>query len=366
MEFFMSKKYLGALVVLLVLVVGFYYQSQIGGDDNKVKKVGFIYVGPVTDFGWTYEHDQGRKAVVERFGESVETTYVESVEEGADAERAITQMARDHDLIFTTSFGYMNPTSKVAKNFDKVKFEHATGYQRSDNVANYAARFYEGRHLIGLIAGGMTQTNKIGYIASFPIPEVIRGINAAYLAASSVNPTVEFKIIWVNTWFDPGKEADAAKALIDQGADIIMQHTDSAAPMTIAQEEGIHAFGQASNMIQFGPDAQLTSIIDNWGPYYVDRVQKLMAGTWETADTWGGLDSGMVELADISGDVPQVVVNLVSSAREGIISGNLHPFTGPINKQDGSVWLGDGEVADDGVLLGMDFYVEGVDGVIPN
>ena len=180
----MSKKYLGALVVLLILVIGFYYQSQIGGDDNKVKKVGFIYVGPVTDFGWTYEHDQGRKAVVERFGENVETTYVESVEEGADAERAITQMARDHDLIFTTSFGYMNPTSKVAKNFDKVKFEHATGYQRSDNVANYAARFYEGRHLIGLIAGGMTQTNKIGYIASFPIPEVIRGINAAYFDAT--------------------------------------------------------------------------------------------------------------------------------------------------------------------------------------
>ena len=223
----MSKKILGSIIVILIIAVGFYYQSQLS-DDDGVKKVGFIYVGPVTDFGWTYEHDQGRKAVVEAFGDAVETTYVESVSEGPDAERAITQMARDHDLIFTTSFGYMNPTIKVAEKFKKVKFEHATGYQRADNVATYAARFYEGRHLIGLIAGGMTQSNTIGYIASFPIPEVIRGINAAYLAATSVNPTVEFKIVWVYTWFDPGKEADAAKALIDQGADIIMQHTDSA------------------------------------------------------------------------------------------------------------------------------------------
>ena len=361
----MSKKILGSIIVILIIAIGFYYQSQLS-DDDGVKKVGFIYVGPVTDFGWTYEHDQGRKAVVEAFGDAVETTYVESVSEGPDAERAITQMARDHDLIFTTSFGYMNPTIKVAEKFKKVKFEHATGYQRADNVATYAARFYEGRHLIGLRAGGMTQSNTIGYIASFPIPEVIRGINAAYLAATSVNPTVEFKIVWVYTWFDPGKEADAAKALIDQGADIIMQHTDSAAAMTIAEEQGIYAFGQASDMIQFGPNAQLTAIIDDWAPYYVERTQALIDKTWESKDTWGGMPTGMVKLADISDDVPKVVVNLVNEAKEGILSGELHPFTGPINKQDGTVWLADGEVASEVDLLGMDFYVEGIDGVIPN
>ncbi|MEM7525583.1 MAG: BMP family ABC transporter substrate-binding protein, partial [Pseudomonadota bacterium] len=217
-------------------------------------KVGFVYVGPTGDFGWTHEHDLGRQAIEEALGDKVETSYVESVAEGPDAERVIRQMAQSgHGLIFTTSFGYMNPTLKVAKQFPDVKFEHATGFKRADNVSTYSARFYEGRHVIGLIAGKMTKTNTVGYIASFPIPEVVRGINAAYLAARSVNPDVQFKIVWVSTWFDPGKEADAANALIEQGADIIMQHTDSAAPMTIAEEKGILAFGQASDMRQFGP-----------------------------------------------------------------------------------------------------------------
>ncbi len=328
-------------------------------------KVGFVYVGPVSDGGWTYEHDVGRKAVEAEYGDKVETTYVESVSEGPDAERVITQLAQQNDMVFTTSFGYMNPTVKVAKRFPNVKFEHATGFKRADNVAVYSSRFYEGRHVIGLIAGEMTKSNTIGYIASFPIPEVIRGINAAYLAAKSVNPDVKMKIVWVNTWFDPGKEADAAKALIDQGADILMQHTDSGAPMQIAEQQGIYAFGQASNMANFGPNAQLTGIIDDWAPYYVQQVGKAMDGSWSSTDTWGGFDTGMVALAPFGDAVSAELKAKAIAARDNIANGNLHPFTGPINKQDGSVWLKAGETADDGTLLGMDFYVEGIEGSVP-
>lgn len=329
-------------------------------------KVGFVYVGPTGDFGWTHEHDLARQAVEEKFGDDVETTYVENVAEGPDAERVIRQMAQSgHKLIFTTSFGYMNPTLKVAKQFPDVKFEHATGFKRADNLSTYSARFYEGRHVIGLIAGKMTKTNTIGYIASFPIPEVVRGINAAYLAAKSVNPDVKFKVVWVSTWFDPGKEADAANALIEQGADIIMQHTDSAAPMTIAEEKGIKAFGQASNMIKFGPNAQMTAIIDNWSPYYIARTQAVMDGTWESTDTWDGIKEGMVDFAAYNENLPKDVVALAEYARLGILLGKIHPFTGPINKQDGSAWLAAGETAPDGDLLGMNFYVEGVEGALP-
>ena len=329
-------------------------------------KIGFVYVGPVGDHGWTYEHEQGRKAVVAEFGDKVKTTYVENVSEGPDATRVIQQLARSgHDMIFTTSFGFMNPTLKVAKTFPKVKFEHATGFKRAKNVSTYSARFYEGRTVIGLIAGKMTKSNTIGYIASFPIPEVVRGINAAYLAAKSVNPDVKMKIVWVNTWFDPGKEADAAKALIDQGADILMQHTDSPAAMQIAEERGIHAFGQASDMIKFGPNAQLTSIIDDWAPYYIARVKAAMDGTWESQDTWDGIKQGMVGIAAFSDKIPADVKAMAQQAVDDIVAGKRHSFTGPINKQDGTPWLKAGETASDGDLAGMGFYVEGVDGALP-
>ncbi|MDE2759656.1 MAG: BMP family ABC transporter substrate-binding protein [Rhodobacteraceae bacterium] len=330
-------------------------------------KVGFIYVGPVGDFGWTYEHDQGRLAVEEAFGDKVETSYVENVPEGADAERVLTQMAlAGNDLIFTTSFGYMDPTINVAAKFPDVKFEHATGYKRADNVSIYSARFYEGRAVIGHIAGKMTKTNQIGYIASFPIPEVIRGINSAYIHAKKVNPDVEFKIVWVFTWFDPAKEADAAQTLIEQGVDVIMQHTDSTAPMTIAEEKGIFAFGQASDMMEFGPTARLSSIIDNWAPYYVARTQALLDGTWESVDVWDGISTGMVEIGEFSDRIPEDVRAEAQAMADAISDGSYHPFTGPINRQDGSAWLGDGEIADDGTLLGMNFYVEGLSGSIPN
>lgn len=330
-------------------------------------KVGFIYVGPVGDGGWTYEHNQGRLAVEEHFGDAVETVFVESVPEGPDAERVMTQMAlQGADLIFTTSFGYMDQTINVAEKFPDVMFEHATGFKRADNVSTYSARFYEGRAVQGHIAGHMTESNIIGYIGSFPIPEVIRGINSAYLHAKEVNPDVEFKVVWAYTWFDPAKEAEAATVLIEQGADVILQHTDSTAPQAAAQQAGnVITFGQASDMAEFGPTPRVSSIIDNWAPYYIARTQAVIDGTWESTDTWDGIGPGMVGIGEITDAVPAEVKASAEALRDSIASGEYHPFTGPINKQDGSVWLAEGEVADDGTLAGMNFYVEGLTGDIP-
>lgn len=329
-------------------------------------KVGFVYVGPVGDHGWTYRHDIGRQAIEAEFGDAVETTFVESVAEGADAERVIRKLASSgHDLIFTTSFGYMNPTIKVARDFPDVKFEHATGYKRADNVSTYSARFYEGRAVIGTMAGMMTKSNVIGYIASFPIPEVVRGINAFTIAMRKVNPDAEVKVVWVNSWYDPGKEADAAKALIDQGADIITQHTDSPAPLQVAQERGVLGFGQASDMSAFAPEAQLTSIIDDWNPYYIERTRAVMDGTWESTDTWVGIDDGMVGFPEYGPAVPDDVKAAADIIKEGIVSGSLHPFQGPIRNQAGEIIVEEGSVIDDGELLGMAYYVEGVQGSLP-
>ncbi len=330
-------------------------------------KVGFVYVGPVGDGGWTYEHDQGRKAVVEEFGDKVETVYVENVAEGPDSERVMTQMALDGaDLIFTTSFGYMDPTINVAKKFPNVKFEHATGYKRADNVSTYSARFYEGRAVQGTIAGHMTKSNVVGYIGSFPIPEVIRGINSAFIHARKVNPDVQFKIVWAFTWFDPAKEADAAKVLIEQGADVILQHTDSTAPQAAAQpRRNVITFGQASDMSEYGPLPRVSSIIDDWAPYYIARTQAVMDGTWESKDTWDGIGAGMVGIGEISDAVPADVKEAALAIKDSLADGSYHAFTGPIKKQDGSDWLGEGETADDGTLAGMNFYVEGIEGDIP-
>ena len=331
-------------------------------------KVGFIYVGPIGDGGWTYEHNEGRLAVEEHFGDKVETIFQESVPEGADAERAITQMVLSGaDLIFTTSFGYMDATVAVAEKFPNVKFEHATGYKTADNLSVYSARFYEGRAIQGHIAGKMTESNIIGYIASFPIPEVIRGINAAYIHAKKVNPDVQFKIVWAYTWFDPAKEADAAKALIEQGADVVLQHTDSTAPQAAAAEAGgVYTFGQASDMSEYAPMPRISSIIDNWAPYYIARTQAVIDGTWTSVNTWDGIAPGMVEIGEITDAVPAEVKAEALAMRDAIAAGDYHPFTGPLNKQDGTPWLAESEVADDGTLAGMDFYVEGLEGEIPN
>jgi len=329
-------------------------------------KVGFIYIGPPGDFGWTYAHDQGRLQIEKELGDRVETTYVENVPEGPDAERAIAKLAETgHQLIFTTSFGYMEPTLKVAKRFPNVKFEHATGYQRADNVATYNAKFYEGRYVQGVIAGKMSKTNTVGYIASFPIPEVIMGINSFLLGAHSVNPNIKVKIVWAYTWFDPPKEADAAKVLMDQGADIITQHTDSTAALQAAAERGVMAFGQASDMIQFAPKTQLTSIIDAWGPYYVERTQAVLDGTWTSGDTWHGMSDGLVVMAPYT-NMPADVAALAAKTAEDIRTGKLHPFTGPIYNQAGELVLEAGKTADDGMLAGMMYYIKGIDDKVPN
>lgn len=329
-------------------------------------KVGFVYVGPIGDHGWSYQHDQGRLAVEKHFGDKVKTTYVENVAEGADAERVVNQLAQSgHDLIFTTSFGFMNPTAKVAKRYPDVKFEHATGYTRSDNLATYAGRFYEGRYPSGVIAGRMTESDVIGYIAPFPIPEVVRGINAFTKGLHSVNPDAQVKIIYVNAWYDPGKEREAAETLVAQGADVLVQHTDSAAAMQLAEEKGLTAFGQASNMAQFGPNAQATAIVDDWSNYYIERVKAAMDGTWESKDTWGGLDSGMVSMADYGPKVPEDVKKEADAVIEKIKSGEFQIFAGPIKDNQGTVRIKEGEVASDKDLLSMDWYIEGIDAQLP-
>lgn len=313
-------------------------------------KVGFVYVGPIGDHGWTYSHDLGRQLVEETFGDRVETTYVESVPEGPDAARVMrTMISNGVDMIFTTSFGYMESTVKVAKENPDILFEHATGYKTGDNLAVYSSRFYEGRYVQGVLAGHMSKNGKAGYIASFPIPEVIRGINSFYLGATSVNPDFDLDIIWVNTWYDPSKEADAAKVLISQGADIITQHTDSPAPLQTAQKAGVLGFGQASDQIKFAPKAQLTAIIDDWGPYYVKRVQAALDGTWKSDNTWGGMDTGMVKMAPYTNMPASLQFEAIKLAAE-IESGAFKPF----------------DNATDADLGGMMQYVEGIDAKVPS
>jgi len=331
-------------------------------------KVGFIYIGPVGDYGWTYTHDKARQEVEAHFGGRVETSYVESVPYGADAERVMTQMALGGtDLIFATSFGYGPDVNTVAGRFADVGFEHATGYQQDHpNVSLYNARFYEGRAVIGHIAGKMTETNVVGYIASYPIPEVIMGINSAFLHARAVNPDVQFRVIWLYTWEDAALEADAANALIEQGADVLMQHTDTSAAVVIAEDAGILAFGQAADMSAFGPNAHLTAILDEWGPYYIERVQARLDGTWEAGDIWHGINEGMVGFAPMNPRIPEDLRAEAEGMIAAIAAGEYHPFTGPINRQDGSPWLAEGEVAADGDLLSMNFYVEGMTGEVPN
>jgi basic membrane protein A len=341
--------------------------SMFGASAAEKLKVGFIYLGPIGDLGWTYQHELARQALVKEFGDKIETTYLENVSEGPDSERSIEQLVRaGNKLIFTTSFGYMEPTLKVAKKYPNVHFEHATGYKRGKNMSTYSGRFYEGRYIQGVIAAKMSKSGVIGYIGSFPIPEVISGINATMLGAQSINPNIKIKIIWANSWFDPGKEADAAKALLDQGADVIMQHTDSPAAMQIASERGKLAFGQDSEMIKFGPKAQLTSIMDNWAPYYIERVKAELDGKWEMSDTWGGLKSNLVVMAPYT-NMPDDVMKLAMDTQAAITDGKLVPFKCPVMGQDGKeVECQGGDHLADPQILGMKFYVKGIDDTIPN
>lgn len=328
-------------------------------------KVGFVYVSPVGDAGWTSQHDAGRKEMEQALAGKVVTTFVEKVPEGADAERVIRDLAaQGNRLIFTTSFGFMNPTIKVAEEFPAVKFEHATGYKSAANVGTYNIRFYEGRYLAGIVAGRMTKTNTLGYVAAFPIPEVLQGINAFTLGARSVNPKVQVRVIWVNSWYDPGKERDAANTLIGQGADVLTHHTDSTAVVAAAEEKGKMAVAYHSNMAKFGPKAQIAAVSHHWGAYYTRVAQSVLDGTWKPSNIWGGMKDGMIKLEAIGPSVPKEVVDLVKAKEADIVAGKFHPFTGPIRTNTGKEVIATGHLSDE-QLGKMDFYVEGVVGKVP-
>jgi basic membrane protein A and related proteins len=326
---------------------------------DKVKAC-WVYVGPIGDFGWSYQHHQGLEAVKAALGDKVETAYVESVPE-ADSEKTFERFARDGcNIVFGTSFGFMEPMLKVAAKFPEVKFEHATGYKTTDNLGTYNAKFHEGRYVIGQIAAKMSKVGKAGYIVSFPIPEVVSGINAFMLGAQTVNPDFKIEVIWANTWFDPAKEADAAKVLLGKGVDIMVQHTDSTAPLQEAEKVGAQGFGQASDMIKFAPKAQLTAIVDDWSPHYIKSVKAVLEGTWKPGQYWGGMVDGEVVMAPFT-NMPEDVAKMAAETTAAIKAGTLNPFGGKITKQDGTMVenLGDGDI------LGMNWYVKGVDDKLP-
>lgn len=329
-------------------------------------KIGFVYVGPVGDAGWTYAHDQGRLAMEKELGAKVKTTYVENVPEGADAERVIRKLvAEGNKLIFTTSFGYMNPTEKVAKSTPGVVFLHATGFKTAKNMGIYETRLYEGAYLNGVIAGKMSKTKTLGFIASFPVPEVIRNINAFTLGAQSVNPAIKTKVIWVNSWYDPAKERQAAETLVAQGADVMAQNTDSPATLQVAQEKGVYAFGWDSDMSKFAPKAHLTAATNNWGPYYTETAKAVLEGKWKTGEFRGGLKEGMVKMSGLNAVVPADAAKIFEEKKAALTAGTMSPFTGPIKDQSGAVRYAAGVAVPLKDLLSMNFYVQGVEGTIP-
>lgn len=327
-------------------------------------RVGFVYVAPVADAGYTFQHDLGRRAVEAKFGPQVKTSFVENVEEGADAERVIRNLAKENDLVFTTSFGFMNPTVKVAKQFPKVKFEHATGYKREVNLATYSGRFYEGRYLAGVLAGRMTKSNVIGFVGAFPIPEVMQNVNAFALGALSVNPKAQVKLVMVSTWYDPAKERTAADTLMSQGADVITTHTDSPAVQQAGEERGVYTVGFNSDMGRFGPKTCLTSVVSDWAPYYLAEVQAAMDGKWRSHDTWDGLKQGMVVMAPFNPAVPKGVADEVMARQADIISGKLLPFGGPLTDQAGATKVAAGASMPDKDILGMNWLVPAVQGKV--
>ncbi len=333
----------------------------------EVFKVAFVYIGPPGDLGWTYEHDRGRQYLEQQLGDKVETATVENVPEGPDAARVIRQYAQEgYNMIFATSFGYMDAMLEVAQEYPNVYFEHCSGYKTAENMATYFGRMYQPRYLSGIVAGRMTKSNIIGYVAAHPIPEVIRGINAFTLGVRSVNPDAEVHVVWTNTWYDPVKEREAAVALLDEGADIIAQHQDTTEPQKAAQERGAMSIGYDSDMRAFVGDTVLTGPVWNWGVYYVKTVQDAINGTWKTHQYWGGMADGVVELADFSPKVPQEVQDEVNAVKDKIISGEWDVFCGPIVDQDGNTVVPEGECMSDGDMLNMNFFVDGVVGTIPS
>ncbi len=324
-------------------------------------KVGFIYVSPIGDAGWSFAHDQGRQAVEAMDG--VSTSYVEAVPEGPDSERVMTNMARKgFDIIFATSYGYMDSMLKVSKQFPDTVFMHCSGYKKSKNMGNYFGRMYQARYLSGMVAGAMTKADILGYVAAFPIPEVIRGINAFTLGAQAVNPKVEVRVVWTKTWYDPATEKEAAKSLLDVGADVIAQHQDSPGPQEAAEERGVYSVGYNSDMSSFAPKAHLTAPIWNWGPFYVDTVKQVRNGTWKSRSTWMGIKEGIVDLAPFGSMVPESVRKQVLAVKADMKKGMDPVFKGPIMDQQDKIRIADGATATDEELLGMTWFVKGVIG----
>ena len=337
-------------------------EEEIADVDLPVRAA-FVYISPPGDLGWTYEHDRGRLMLEDELGDLVETTYIEDVGEGPDALRVIRQYAQEgYDVIFTTSFGYMEPTYEVAEEFPDVRFEHCSGYMTRENMSTYFGRIYQPRYLSGVVAGAMTEDNLIGYVAAFPIPEVIRGINAFTLGVRSVNPDAEVRVVWTSTWYDPVKEREAAEALLDQGADVIAQHQDTTEPQKAAEERGVLSVGYNSDMRQFVGDSVLVSPQWNWGTYYIDTVRDIIDGTWRSSQFWGDLETGIVMLADMSPLVPDEVRQQVMAERERIQGTDWDVFCGPIYDQAGNEAIAEGECMTDEEMLNMDWFVEGVIG----
>lgn len=330
-------------------------------------KIAFVYVGPVGDAGWTFAHDNGRRAVEAKYGAQVKTMIVEKVPEGPDAERVVRDLVgQGNTLIFGTTFGYMEPMLKVAADAKNVKFEHATGYKTKPNMRTYDSRTYEGAYMAGLIAGSMTKSNTLGVVGSIPIPEVIRNINAFTLGAQSVNPKVKTRVVWVNGWFDPPKETEGAQSLLNGGADVLFQNTDSTAVLQTAEKAGKYAFGWDSDMSKAGPKAHLASAIINWAPYYIKATGEVLNGSWKTGSAWWGVKEGAIDIVSISPQVSAATKKQVEQVKAGLQAGTFQIWKGPISSNDGKERLKAGQVADDKFLHGIDFYVRGVEGQVPS
>jgi len=354
-----------AFVVSLAAGTASAARAQTPAAAGPPLKVGFVHVTPVTEAGWVHQHDEGRKKMEAALGDRVKTTTVENVAEGADAERVIRDLARQgHKLIFTPSFGYMEPTMKVAQDFPEVKFESITGYKTAPNVSAANARYYEGRYLAGIAAGRMTRTHLAGYVAGFPIPEVVQGINAFTLGMRSVNPKAQVKVVWLNAWFDPPRERDAAMTLFNQDVDVIAFHTGSTAVMAAAQERGKMALAYHSDMRKTGPEAQILAVTHHWGDYYTQRARQVLDGGWRSGTTWGGVRDGMVQVGHFGPQVPQAVRDEVLARQKELAEGKLRPFAGPIVSNEGKVIVAKGAALTDEGIGGMDFLVSGVLGRI--
>lgn len=354
------------LVKLALAALGLAALAAPAGAQQAPLKVGFVYVSPVGDAGWTFQHETARRELQRAFGDRIQTSFVENVAEGADAERVIRQLASaGNRVVFTTSFGYMNPTIRVAAQFPDTIFMHATGYRRAKNVGTYLARFEEGRYLTGMVAGRATRSNVIGYVAAFPIPEVVRGINGFTLGLRATNPKAEVRVIWTSSWYDPGKEREAAEALIAQGADVLTHHTDSTAVVQTAEERGVSAIGYHSDMSKYGPRAHLTAATHHWGKYYERVLAAVLDGKWQSDDVWGGIKDGMIDIAPYGAAVPEDVRRLVDTRKAEIAAGRFNIFQGPIKDQDGKERIAAGSVMAEKDQLAFDWYVEGVIGRLP-